>query len=638
MGTRIRTLIAHSALDYVPHLIRQELLKDSDFRDEYELPTDATIVFDDITIQLSEISNAVKKVLSENSSEEVTDSNQKKWQVKNISPAGKLPNLIMCSDIERNLPHSFNTLSPVKDTRLSSLELVSQNFNLPAIEKEKWRQILACRELSNEEIFVFEDAVRFTPMNIARILNGEISSGESTISSIVPPSRDYYDRLVGKYDGSPSVREYAAGSGRTLFDQLSDWQPYEGFLLSLLLSSHSSLTDEIKIDRLSCDELTKAYGFLVEHGDRISQLGAIEVGLKVLHENPELTQPVIHLIERIRDDAAEEPGSGFQLVSTLFSFVDGELARTMLLSDTPPFYRRLAALAQASLIHRQLVVSSIDIDRFCALIPDDRRFQHFLQSLTDMRREPCWDPRFATASQIKSEFVGRIVISADRFQDKLENSPVQSLLYTEDEKSIRAYSQLLFSYLPGPLEGAEKTQVQLPSELADIIRNQLKSDPTQPSSFVTLVNYGLVFGLSRELTCLAVDVLRTAHYRLTNVEDSEQLAATLYGLATVAAATRSTELSDAIRIVVRRYRSDANFTLSIQTVMNICLISAASHSDLDAWSEYVGECMTEFALGELNTDEGLACYAYLIGICHAVPELWVSCGRADAALKAFNMS
>ena len=638
MGTSVNTVIAHSALDYVPPLIRQTLLKDSGFRDEHQLPTDATMAFDDVDIQVSTISNAVRLVLKGKSSMEVTDSNQKKWRVKNINPEGKPPNLVMYSDVERKLPLCFTALSPDKDIRLGSFELVAQNVNLPEIVSQKWREILVCRALDDVEMFDYEDAVRFTPMTIVRNLNSEISGGGSPISSLVPPSRDYFERLVGKYDGSPSVREYAACSGRTLFDQLSGWKPYEGFLLSLLLSSHTSLTDEIKIDSLSEDELTRAYGFLLEHGDRISQLGAIEVGLRILGDRTELTQPLIHLIERIRDDDADEPASGFRLISTLFCFVDGELARTMLLSGTPPFYRRLAAMAQASLIHRQLLVSSIDIDRFCALMPDDRRFQHFLQSLADMRQEPCWDPRFAASSQMKSEFVGRIVIAADRFRDTLKNSAVDNLLYSEEAESLRSYSHLLFSYLPGPLEGAEKTQVHLPSELAEIIHNQLSSDSTEPSSFIALVNYGLVFGLSEELSDLAVNALRTANYRLRNVENKEQLVATLYGLATVAAATRSAEFSDAIRIVVRRYRSDANFGLSIQEVMNICLISAASRSELHAWSQYVGDCMTEFALGDLHNDEGLACYAYLIGLCHAVPELWVSCGRADAALMAFNMN
>lgn len=638
METSINTVIAHTAMDYVPPLIRQTLLKDSGFRDEHQLPTDATMTFDDVDIQVSVISDAVRLVFSGKSSVEVTDSHQRKWEVKNVSPEGKLPNLVMYSDVERQLPLCFTALSPDKDIRLRSFESVKLNVNLPENESQKWREILAYRALYDVEMFDLEDAVRFTPMTIAKVLSSEISGGGGPIDSLVPPSREYYERLVGKYDGSPSIKEYAACSGRTLFDQLTGWKPFEGFLLSLLLSSHSSLTDEIKIDSLSGDELTKAYEFLVEHGDRISQLGAIEVGLRELSDRVELTQPLIHLTERIRDDDANEPSSNFRLISTLFSFVDGELARTMLLTDNPPFYRRLAAIAQASLIHRQLSVSSIDIERFCDLMPDDRRFQHYLQSLTDMRQEPCWDPRFAAPSQMKSEFVGRIVIAADKFRDTLKNSAVDNLMYSNEAGSLRSYSHLLFSYLPGPLEGAEKTQCYLPSELEENINNQLSSDSTEPSSFIALVNYGLVFGLSEELSGIAVNKLKTANYRLRNVENREHLVATLYGLATVAAATRNIDLSDAIQIVVRRYRSDADFALSMQEVLNICLISAASRSELHEWSQYVGACMTEFTSGELQNDDGLVCYAYLIGLCHAVPELWVSCGKADAALMAFNKS
>ena len=46
----------------------------------------------------------------------------------------------------------------------------------------------------------------------------------------VPRSRRYFERLVGAYDGSASIRDYAAGRGRQLFQQLSAWRPYDGFL------------------------------------------------------------------------------------------------------------------------------------------------------------------------------------------------------------------------------------------------------------------------------------------------------------------------------------------------------------------------------------------------------------------------
>ena len=70
--------------------------------------------------------------------------------------------------------------------------------------------------------------------------------------------------------------------------------------------------------------------------------------------------------------------------------------------------------------------------------------------------------------------------------------------------------------------------------------------------------------------------------------------------------------------------------------MRVCLVAAASCADLNDWRDFVGDWLTELAFGELEKNEGTAfhwCFQYL---CHAVPELWVSCGRADAALEAIR--
>lgn len=635
-NTYLKSAVAQAALSHMPPLICKELLQDSSFRDEYSISVSSKIEVGGVTFELSNLTVAVRNVLSGSSRAEVIDTNAQTWQLKNTSDVGDLPKLVISSDEVRHLPPSFVSFSPDREIRLRTFDQAVNDVNLPGCTSISWREILSSRALKDEEIYDLISEFRNTPIANIEAIISEIEDGNSPISTLVPPSRFYFERLIGKYDNSQSIREHAAGSGKTLLNELSEWRPYEGFLLGLLLSSHSSLTDEIDICRLSSEDLVKAYTYLGTNGDRISQLGAIEVGLRVLPSRPELEDPLLRLIELIRDDAADKPTSAYRLLSTLFCFVDGELARIRLFSDTPPFYRRLAAMSQASLIHRQLVNLSVEIDRFCDMMPNDRRFKHFLQSLTDMRLEPRWDPRFAAASQLKSEFVGRIIIAADRFRDSLENSQVRSLLYTEEAESLRTYSQLFFSYIPGPLEGAENAQVNLPSELAEITKKQLSANTAEPSSFVAMVNFGLVFGLTEELSELAIHALSSASYRLRNIKNREQLVATLYGLATIAAATRNTALADALRIMVRIYRADARFNLSIQEAANICLAAAASHSDLDVWTEYVGECMSEFAYGELQGDEGLECYAYLIGLRHAVPELWVTCGKADAALAAFN--
>ena len=633
----ITSAIADLALDLMPPSIRETLIEDSDFREEYQLRIDSTITFADVCIQLSVLSDAVRSVLSGKGSEVVIDESQGKWQVRNTSPEENLPNLVMYGDVERALPPFFTALSPEMATRLSYFDQAAYDVNLPRCASEKWREVLSHRPISDEEISAFNREFRFTPVTISKLISSEISGGSSSISSLVPPSREYFERLAGKYDGSTSVGAYAAGAGRSHFDRLSEWRPYEGFLLSLLLSSHASLTNEIDIDRLSSEALVKAYAYLVTNGDRVSQLGAIEVGLRFLPSRPELEDPLILLIKQIRDDDAGS-ASAFKLLSSLFCFVDGELARIRLLSDTPPFYRRLAAMSQAALIHRQLVPSSVDIDGFCNWMAENRIFQHYLQSLADMRQEPRWDPRFAAPAQIKSEFIGRIMICAGRYRKTVKKSAIDDLLFSDESDSLRSYSSLFSSFIPGPLEGGEKPRGNLPSGFTDIIEDQLGAEQTGPGSFVALVNVGLTFGLDEEQTKLAEHALRTANYRLRDIENRAQLVATLYGLATVAAATRNTALADALRIVLRRYRADAEYALSIQETANVFLAAAASHSELDAWTEYVGECMTELAFGDLSGDEGLECYAYLMGLRHAVPELWRTCGRADAALSAFNAS
>ena len=150
---------------------------------------------------------------------------------------------------------------------------------------------------------------------------------------------------------------------------------------------------------MDSEDLVRAFDFLDKHGDRTSQLGAIEVGLRILPSRPEIESVLIRLIEQIRGDDVDEQASGFKLLSALFLLVDGELSRNRLLSAEPPFYRRLAALSQAALIHRQFANSAVDTDKFRNWAFSNSFEQYYMQSLADMRLEPRWNPDLAAARE-----------------------------------------------------------------------------------------------------------------------------------------------------------------------------------------------------------------------------------------------
>ena len=157
-------------------------------------------------------------------------------------------------------------------------------------------------------------------------------------------------------------------------------------------------------------------------------------------------------------------------------------------------------------------------------------------------------------------------------------------------------------------------------------------------SYTALVNSALIFQVDSEQAKLAARALKLGSYRLADLKDRSQLLAVLTGLATVAAVAKSSELADELRILVRRCRNDRQYALSIQEAVKICLVAAASRAGLNDWSEFVGDWLTELAFDKLEGDDGVVFYSHMQCLLNAVPELWISCGRANAALKAHNAS
>jgi hypothetical protein len=629
--------MAGAALELVPPLIRESLLKDRSFREEYGFNTKAIIAFEasGVSVQRSELFHAVRTVLAGEGPAELTDAEDRTWIIANDAREGELPNLVLSSDQKRLVLPDFSVLSGDASTRICSLEESASDVNLPFSAQEEWRSILEKRALEDDEVDTFHSDIRDTPVHVERTIRSEIKAGESSVSSLVPNSRRYFERLVGAYDGSGSIRNYAVNIGLEVFGQLAEWKSYEGFLFSLLLSSHSALTAEINVDHLNREDLEKAFDFIENHGDTLSRLGAFEVGLRILPDRPEVEPFLLRLVHLIRDDDVEGEASEFKLFSALFILVDGELARTRLLAKEPPFYRRLASLAQAALIHRQLVQCSIDLQRFSDWAVSNRGGHFYMQTLADMRAEPRWNPDLAAAPQMQVDFFGRIMIAGNNCQANLGEGELRDTILGDGEQSLIKLCEFPHPYLPGPLEGAEDSPNALPDDLARIIEKELDTEEIEASSFIALVNSAMIFRITSGHAELAAKALRLGNYTLANLEEKSQLVGILNGLATVAAVSRNPALADELRILVRRYRRDSQYGFTIEEAMRMCLVASAAREDLMEWRGFAGEWLTELAFGDLEGNEGGVLHSHILALLHSVPELWVSCARADAALQAW---
>ncbi len=633
-----RTALAQVALGLTPPLIRESLLDNVHFRDEFGFERDRLIIFNDSgpSIQRSELNHAIRLAFSGESNQKVIDTHGKDWHLTISQEENQPTSLTISHNDDRFSLLPQVTLSPDREVRLNSVKKIARDFNLPLDTRDKWGDIVSSRALENDEIDEFYSDFCDTPIHFSRLIKDEFESGKVSVSSLVPRSRRYYDRLVGACHDSRSIGEYAAGAGTHFLKQLSLWDPYEGFLFGLLLSSHSSLVAEISVEHLRCEDLVRAFGLLEKCGDRISQLGAIEVGLRVLPDRPDIKPPLIRLINQIRNDDPETSKSGFKLLSALFLLVDGELSRTRLLSEQPPFYRRMAALSQTALICRQFKNADDTTESFCGWAARSRGGRHYLQSLADMRLEPRWYPNYSEASQIKANFYGRIVIAASNYEKNIKNDELHEIILGEGLGSILSLSEIPRVFFPGPLEGAENSLYVMPSELSEAIEAQLSAKKVGLSSFTALLNSVPMFHVDLDKEKLAARVRELGSVLLAEVTDRSQLLYVLFGLASVSAVTRNLGLADELRILARKGRQDAQFRFSVEEALGVSLVAAASRENLDDWIGFVGNILTELAFSELENDDWEVLYTHLQFLCHAVPELWTSCSRADAALKALG--
>jgi len=631
-----QVVLASAVVHMLPDLIRESLLNDSYFctQNGIVLAEQLTVGHNDLIIMKPDWFAAVKNLLSSHDNFSILkDTNHREWKLVTSLENGVKK--IQVSGNNRILYLPFPTaLSHNQTERLNGFEQQIEGVHLPIKDAEYWRSILVTRPLSDDEFRLFDEDCANTPIAISQLIEAGALAGNCDISILVPPSESYFLRLVGDCGTSRTITDYTEHGLADHFKHLMAWRRLDGFLLALPLFAHAFDTSLVETTLLSDDEIGEAYKWLASYGDMISRIGAIEVGLAIIDQRPKIKPFLIEIIKEIINDDVNNDASRFNFLSSLIILVDGKLAHTKIFGDRPPFWRRLAAIAQASLIERALLHAKVDIARFSEKILQNNASIFFMQSFVDMRHEPRWQPDYNSAKQLRVITLSRLIATANQNANKIETGELHDLLFGETGFCIQPPFTVLDCFIPGPLAGGLEPQQDAPPEIIELIENQLNAAVLEVNSFNSLVNSALIFRLNSHQIELVGKALRTAKFQIKHVTSKDQLTSILYGLATVAAITRNTNLAEDVIILTQNFGQLPGVGVLPENAMAIGLIAAAAFPELADWSRFIGNWMTSLAFSPLNKEEALRLQVFCKQICHIVPELWHTCGKAEAALEA----
>ena len=628
--------VAAAALLLFPSRVRAAILEDTDLSEQVSFGVDAVIKVGRTGVEFarSRLFQVVRQLFVGTShGVDIEARDGTVWHVTDDSARG-------ITVTREGVVVSFSELAclaPDGAARIDWFERQTTTYFIGDERIARWRDILAERPLEDEELNELLDEFRLTPMHCMAAIRDQLRKPKLRAADVVPADPRYYERLAGGPAAGTELREFVSSVLASHVRTLVQWNAYEGLRATFALSSHEMVAEVVDLTTVPREEVRRVFQWLTDHGDCISQVGAIECGLRHIDSFPEIEPCLAAMTRAISADDPEDPGGRLKLLSGLVVLVEGELGRRNLARRQPPFWRRLASIAHAALLEREVLDANLEPAGFADWALESGGVLYYMQSLVDLRQEPRWFPDFISAKQLKAEFLGRITTAAERQRKNIRDGEFSSLLWGE-ESVIRSQAIIPYAALPGPLEGGLEAVVEIPAELESSIRTSLEAEELTSESFIVLVNSSLIFRTDSQLSELAAQGLSRVGYQFRKLTGSDDPFSLLNGLAMVSAVTRSLALANEVRNLSRVARRRTRNSLPLDVVARVALVAAAASADMSAWSDVVGGWFTELAFADMTREEAIALQGQLYALLHVEPILWETCGRAEAALSAFLKS
>ncbi|MER8586916.1 hypothetical protein NKH19_17005 [Mesorhizobium sp. M1338] len=628
--------VALELLKLFPKSIREDISYSESFRSKYELTVDSVLTLNGLGIAFrsSQLLPAIRTLFKGPDSSILVQPIEGEPVELSIERGAKPELFLRLGELRHRMP-SFWMLAEDRSVRLAYFEDEVGSANLLTNVIEAWREKIEKGPLSEDEMDALSEDLKLTPQSVAAAVRGELTVPDGQVSVIVPGKASYYRGLIGERGDANNVEAYAAGNARDQIGRLLKWDFERGLAQCLLRCANPRLSALIDISQTPAADVEAFFAWLSERGDLFSQIAGIEIGIRCLKSFPILEPVLVRMLERIRDEDPEDRTGRLALTVNLFVFVDGELSRLRLFAAEPPFWRRLAASAQASMIEREIVAlggTGDDSSVWASL----RAEPFYMQTLADLRQEPRSIPDLISAKQFQVELLMRARIVANETKDTLLEGPLKTLLLGDGENDLQSRTSHPWACAPSPVEGGIDAPLPFPEDLLEELRKPRDEKPLEARVFASVVNFSLVFRFDTETVDLIAGLLRKVKYRLKLEPDSDIGFSLISGLAIIAASARHTGLADEVRILSRVLRRRGVIDSAADNQMRIALTACASRSDLEEWCKAVGEWFFEIADGEIDRGEAPQLRSHLLALCRAVPQLWPHISKADAALAAIS--
>lgn len=429
----------------MPGTVVSALLDDQEFAAFAEL---SVLNYGDIgSFRHHDIVSALERASVSDGQAEVTARNGRQFVLSRLSD-GKGATL-SGDGAEGRLISELGLLDPEQENRLAALAVAEAKCWPSLPSAAMWRSVLMERPLGEIELARLISDVREAPSQFLAVLEGKLKSEvEMSVEDFLPTSLAYYSALAGQPPNAKAMDDWITDTLMPDLRRGVERSVLDGLRRALALNVDSCLSPATLIGNVSDQELLPALSELVQTVSPFALLGVLELALARIGGDGNFAVLASDALDRLFGEKSKTNGTeaSWRMLPALVKATLGGLVAGAELWRLPPFWRRLAAHAHASVLVELLDIQEPHVDRFVDWLGGLDVAREVDAQVLDLRDEPLWGAWIMSPRQLRASLVARLMSMRDSLDEIGLGAKVNSAVDV-----MRAEFGQLEAERPGPM-------------------------------------------------------------------------------------------------------------------------------------------------------------------------------------------
>ncbi|MCF8476472.1 MAG: hypothetical protein K9G60_05550 [Pseudolabrys sp.] len=550
--------------------LSSDVISDGSIAAKFEIPTHKPAnLGPDITVHQDRLLTAFRDVLAGKRVTAIVDENGKRLQVK-VSVAENGTARIVVNKMGFAFTHA-GLLSPDRDSRRAFLDRYLKEQSLANVYADELRSLVSKQAMTDEDFATAVGILSGSPESFVQSIKAKVTVRDLSNADLMPENEQHWDNLVAPRRNSETLEEFLRVECEEQRARAFHENPVSAYFASSLSWCAPSLVPVDKIQALPADVTLNLVERTSSLSDHFAVTGTFEICADRLVADARFEAAGTKLLDQLFGDM-QQLLERCTFFAAIFTLTLVRLAQHHYLRRKPPFWRRITAAANASLVTR--ACGADNAEKLFEWVVEHSGKPFLFSTLLEEVSEPRWKPEWASGNHLIADAFGRVDAALKKMPEATRPAAWGARIEKAREWIIEKHFEL-FAILPAIGESARCRQPTLEETLGFHDSFQKLCDEPTVDALIDCTPGIYVLGVPKEVAIACHTVL--AHLQKTSARLTDTNAKfALQLLSYIAVLVQDEALADAIgQFALEKVRELKNDESTVEIILRLVECSSA---------------------------------------------------------------